>query len=759
MRDFRLTKRSGRTGGKAPRLALLGGVGATVLALGCFGPAAAQTAPEDPATQPNRETEAEANANQVEEIVVTARKVEERLQDVPLTVFAFTSETLRELGVRDIVDVANQTPGFSMQNNSRTNEQPFIRGMSANSVFRDQQNASFFQDGIYVAGIGRTIGLDDIERVEVLLGPQAVVFGRATFAGAVNYVSRKPTDELEFHYRAELGSNELMDASAGVSGPIIPGKLSFRLFGQLHDYGGEYINLLDGQELGREETRGLSTSLRWDATDDLRVTGRVQYVEIDDGHAPTVVLSSRTNNNCLPNSRGVLQFYCGELRIPDTVALNLNNVPGGGYRRLNQFRSAIFVDYDLGDYRFNLTTAYNYETQKLSTDGDGTPLNAFGGALNALFFSRFYDRTLEARVVSPQQSRFRWLAGASYFDSVRDDSSLLSPRLVRSTLRDTQNYAAFASAAFDVTSQLTATLEGRYQIDEISLRGTPFAETFRSFLPRVIVDYKPVEDVLLYAIVAKGNKPGSFNSAANVPLENITVEEEEIINYEVGAKTSLFDRRLTLNASAYYIDWTNQGYQDTVFQRDARGNLVRAPNGSPLTTLIVVNVGKSSVRGAELDANFQIAPGWSARAAYAYTDSRYDDFRSRLPLAFGGEQQVGGNQLQNTPLHKVTLSTIMRQALTAWPGWESFFSADLTLRDRQFLDELNTSWIAPLTLLNARVGVENGGLSLSLYGRNLTDTDVPDFATRTIDFNTFVNSYQVTLRPGRSFGAVLAYRY
>ena len=111
------------------------------------------------------------------DIVITARKKTERLQDVPAAVTAFSAEKLRTLGIRDIADLSLQTPGFALQNASRQNEQPFIRGAAVNSVFRQAQNASFFVDGIYVSGIARTISLDDIERVEVVLGPQAVYFG------------------------------------------------------------------------------------------------------------------------------------------------------------------------------------------------------------------------------------------------------------------------------------------------------------------------------------------------------------------------------------------------------------------------------------------------------------------------------------------------------------------------------------------------------------------------------------------------------
>ena len=732
---------------------------ATILAMGVAqGAIAASAAAQGNAPAGGSGQTAAIQEGRLDEIVVTARRFEERLQSAPVTVTAFTSETIARRGIRDITELSLQTPGFAMQNASRTNEQPFIRGMSVNSVFRDQQNASFFIDGIYVAGVGRSIGLDDIERVEVVLGPQATTFGRQTFAGAVNYVSRKPTDDWRADARLAVGEHGLFDASSGISGPIVPGKLAFRLYGQYHTYDGEYTNSLEGQTLGEEETQGMSASLRFTPTENFDATVRVQYTEFDDGHSASTILGA-ARNNCLPNAAGVNQFFCGKIPIPQTVTLNLSELVDGGFRRVKQFRSGLFMNLQLGDFTLSSNTGFNDEEQGLSTDGDNSGLRPLAGTLQSYFYSEFEDFTQELRLTSPREARLRGLVGATYFHAKRNESQLLFPLSIATApaFRETDNKSVFGQVAYDIVDTVTGTLEARYQSERIGLVNRGIANVFEAFLPRATLDWRPTNDLMLYGTVAKGNKPGSFNTASGTPIAFRTVREEEIWNYELGLKSEWLDRRLRFNAAAYYIDWTGQGIQQTVEQRDANNNPILI-GGVPRTVVLTVNAGKSEVKGLETDLTWVAMPGLELRAAYSYTDAEYVDFLSRLPLTFNGNLQVGGNDLQNTPLHKLILSADYTRPISS--SLNLFLGTELTIRGKQYLDELNTAYVGGLSLLNARVGVEAQNWSLTAYGRNLTNSKVPDFATRTTDFNAANrNTYQVTLRPSRAFGLIGTVRF
>jgi outer membrane receptor protein involved in Fe transport len=171
----------------------------------------------------------------------------------------------------------------------------------------------------------------------------------------------------------------------------------------------------------------------------------------------------------------------------------------------------------------------------------------------------------------------------------------------------------------------------------------------------------------------------------------------------------------------------------------------------PRTVVVTINAGQTRIRGLELDSNLQILPGWSARLAYSFIEAEYRDFLSRLPLTYQATPlQVRGNWLQNTPRHKLTASTTFDQPIGS--GLNLFGSTDVTLRGKQYTDELNTAYVGTLTLVNARLGLSGEGWQAFVFGRNLTNSRVPDFATRSLDFNTNVNSYLFTLRPTRSFG-------
>jgi len=225
-----------------------------------------------------------AQAQSVEEIVVTARKKEESLQEVPISISAFSSEQMRERGISNNYEVASFTPNFNtVKLVGRDNDRPTIRGM-ANPGSRGEPNASYFIDGTFVARSISTASIASMERVEVLRGPQSAQFGRATFSGAINYVTRKPTNEFTGEVNARAGTSEDQQLGAWISGPIVRDKLLFLLSGAWDHYGGQWNNNLepgpkrtdtppnpyidqntegDYSVLGEEETKDFLAKLTW----------------------------------------------------------------------------------------------------------------------------------------------------------------------------------------------------------------------------------------------------------------------------------------------------------------------------------------------------------------------------------------------------------------------------------------------------------------------------------------------------------------
>jgi iron complex outermembrane receptor protein len=306
----------------------------------------AQTRPEEPGPEDigseQLGTEAEQEKTpRLEEIVVTARKKEESLQEVPLSVTAFSAEQLQQVGANSDSAVALLTVNFNtVAQLGRRLDRPVIRGQAAPAV-GGEPNASYFIDGAFVSGSIATTTLGPVERVEILRGPQSAQFGRATFAGAVNYVTRQPTNELEGEAHAVTGTNDTLQIGNWVSGPIIEDKLAFFAAAGLDKYGGEWRNDLqagqaqqsplyinppqfgDNSKLGKTETKDVTGKLLWTPNDGSAVTLKLGYSHADDGHYAQSILEPGELNCYLPTpdnadepwyatSQGA---YCGSFDI------------------------------------------------------------------------------------------------------------------------------------------------------------------------------------------------------------------------------------------------------------------------------------------------------------------------------------------------------------------------------------------------------------------------------------------------------------
>ena len=276
-----------------------------------------------------------------EEIVVTARKKEESLQEVPLSITAFSAEQLQRTGASSNYDVALLTPNFNTQAQlGRRLDRPIIRGMAAPSV-GGEPNASYFIDGVFVAGSISGTTLGPIERVEILRGPQSAQFGRATFSGAVNYVTRQPGDTYEGEIRTVGGTNDTIQLSGWASGPLVTDKLAFFAAAGIDKFGGQWHNGLkagqasgnplfidpptegDTSRLGKTESQEVTGKLLWTPTDSAEITLKLGYLEADDSHYAQYILEPGELNCYLPTPDNVDKpwyatsqgAYCGSFNV------------------------------------------------------------------------------------------------------------------------------------------------------------------------------------------------------------------------------------------------------------------------------------------------------------------------------------------------------------------------------------------------------------------------------------------------------------
>lgn len=784
----------------------------------------------------------------LEEIVVTARLAEESLQDVPLSVSAFTSKDIESAGLSSIADLAALTPGFSFREGfGRSNDRPVIRGMSN---IQGEANASFFIDGIFVSGPISGYGLDNLERVEVIRGPQSALFGRRTFAGAINYVTKRPTDEFTARVKGTAGNYGLVDGSFSVSGPILPGQLRFTLNSRYYDREGMYTNTVTGErDVGGERSKSVDGSMLWTPVDWFDATLRANYAVDDDDHFAIVRLGDPTSGlpgaeirNCYQPVAGTRRrgYHCGEIKTPDEAGINTAQFDAAGLPhglQRNLFRSSLQMNAYASGYTFTSTTAWNTSSTYQATDQDYSSLRGFGGAFETATFNDAEDWSQEFRVSSPTDGRFRWVAGVSQFEEqpgrVQETATLnvglpgqpdraptITPQLIDA---HTTNRAVFGLVEFKVTDTFAVTAEGRYAEDKIeaggtstyqkaaasgfvpgsystgcTVRNTPTGaapnsqaltctnvfdndETFSSFLPRFTATWMPGDDLTVYAQYAKGNKPGGFNADANnaratptdrANLETLDLrafEEEEADSYELGLKTRWLDGKLQVNAAAYFIDWSNQQLtqSQSVFE-EGRANL---PAGAPqpqFLTSYTTNLGKSEIRGVELDVLARLTRYWDMHFTYALQDTEIKSYFSsdQADLIFAGPYtpscvvgtpcytaylaagDTAGNELPRVPKHSGSVASTV-----TWPVTDAgslVWRTDYAYESSRWAQVHNLASTGKSHIVNMRLGWETENWTLTAWVDNLTEDDTAVDILRYIDpaspfFNPGVPSGSITV--------------
>lgn len=718
---------------------------------------------------------AEGATSDLQEVVVTARKREERLQDVPLTITAITSDTIAAAGISNVAQLSSMTPGFHYEKEgSRQISQPRIRGMEINTANPTRQNASFFIDGVYMPGSIQSLDFNEFERVEVIKGPQSALFGRQTFGGAVNFVSKVPRNELEADVAATLGSNELREFSGSLAGALIEDRLFGRVHIRSYSYGGEFRNAIDGARLGEEESLSGSAVLTWMPTDALRFDLRYTRQEDDDSLTPFLMVRA-ADLNCGPFFTGGFRFYCGA--IPTTGQPALNTVVGAnalgikafGFDRTGEMLS-LKSAFDFAGHELSFTMAQYDEHNSAVNDLDFTGVPSAASAT----LQDFDNKSLELKLVSDGTQRLNYVAGLYWYDG-RFDERVFSraadltdfPATLAPDRVETENSAAFASVSYALTDRLNASAELRYQREKITNTGGQGAArrelgaTTNAWLPRVIVDFKATPDLMIYGVYSEGNKPQQFNAnIAGLPQAQrdyiettfgvgIALDEETLKNYEIGVKSAWLDRRATVNLAAFLMQWDDQVTRRQVF---------RSP--TDLTQYNVVdNAGSTEIKGLELETHFAVTKALKLDATFAYINAEYTDFNSVNVQQVFGDAQAAGKVAARFP--KIQGSFAVSYTMSLPNDWDGTVRLDESYMGKRYSDEVNLAYADSFFRTNVRATAAKGPFTGTLYVENLTDDDglmmVTRFRDITVPGNNF--SFPYLRSEGRKFGVTLRYKF
>ncbi len=748
--------------------------------------ARAQDAPPAPA--------AETDNGGFQEIIVTAQKREQSANTVPMSITAVGGDQLQLLGVKDVSDLVKVTPGLSVNVSTTGTAVYTLRGIGYNDAAISTRPAvTVYLDEAPLPFALETNGVSlDIERVEVLKGPQGTLFGNNSTGGAINYIAAKPTPEFEAGGTFTYGRFNQIDLSGFVSGPLSD-TLSARLAVEHRGMDEWQKSHTRDDKLGKQDFTNVRGTLLWKPTSALRAQLTVnRWVDRSDAPAAQLV-------EVREQSAGFLQFTGLEgYPLPPANNRAADWDPGVDYARNNKFFQTVGrIDYDISP-NVTLTSLTNYIDYKhdLPTDTDGTAISDI--SVGAVGSAKTFSQELR---LSAKFDRLNGVIGLNYSkDKVQEDqtptvpdSSLAyfladasgQPRPTGFLNRKRENirsYAGFGNLEFEITPELTVQggvrytktknhYEGCSADNGDGTMGAAFGVLFGATIdpgecitlnlatgsPALIVtdlnedniswrggiQWQPESSTLLYANISKGYKAGGFPSlvATTSPgLEAAT--QESVLGYEAGFKKGLLDRRVQLNGAVFYYDYKDKQVTGTIAD----------PVLGPIAKL--VNVPSSSIFGAEMDLSIRPVQGLTLTAAGSYIKTKVKDHFTAFD-ALGALRDLDGTPLPFAPQWQ--LSGNARYEFPVSDSLNAFAGVNVSYQSKSYSDlgELDLTKVKGYTLTDLQVGVESeeGNWRAFIWGRNVFDTHYWFNQVRLVDTVS-----RFTGRPA-TYGVTLSYKF
>lgn len=668
-----------------------------------------------------------ASASPLEDIVVTATRREERLQSVPIAVTAITANTIGTAGVGGLRDLTVVVPGFQGGRNMTVN-QPTIRGVGSSGVgMADEANVATYVDGVYQPfSFTSAQDLVEVERVEVLRGPQGTVFGRNATGGLINVITPDPSFNFGGHIDARAGelihNASDLDFRAYLTGGITDTVAVD--FAGLYRRNDGYIKDLvrPGSYLGDSRSVDLRSKLLFKPNDDLRFVLTVAHANLDSSQNTVRPIDGNTAGR----------------RFPDSVILprgpweaSVTAVPQSNYDRTNV---ALQMQYSLGDLSLETTSGYIHSGVRQFTDSDASnillgqiPFDAEGDAYSQ-----------EVRLLSAGPSRFKWILGAygfhldARFIDIQLQNSAGPGLPVTITHLDpstkTTSFAGFAEGTYEIVDHLFMTAGLRFTTEKRSFKtkangvqvtnpaaGWPAdgkaENTADKWTYRGAVRYEFSDRGNVYVSYGTGFKSGVFNELGT---SGIATEPEEIKAWEAGVKVDPVPW-LRTNVSFFHYDYTNLQVQ------------ARAANG---ISYILQNAANAEIYGGELEISAAVTSNFNIRGAFTYTHGEYLDFpnaQTFVPLPTGGNSvvanNVSGNRVIRTPRSTISGGFDWGHDVA---GGRLNISGNVFHSARVYYDFLNIFSQKPYTTMSGEVAwtTPDKAWRFSLWARNITNVAI-----------------------------------
>lgn len=704
------------------------------------------------------DAEDDASTLKLGNVVVTAEKRETNIQDTPVSITAITAETLEAEGVRSIEDIAGFTPGLVVGGNAGFQFPISIRGISAapNGIGSDSP-AAIYVDGVYLGRpTSAVFDMVDLERIEVLRGPQGTLYGRNAVGGAINITSKKPSDELEVFGSASFSDLEESRTQASISGPISD-TVGYRLSASYRNTG-DWLDNTDGRRVGGGNGLALRGALDFELGDNLNLIVRGDYTDIDD------------------------PYYSKRIELLGTVlpvASNYDTMTDNevSFSKREMWGVSAEANLDIGDLSLISISAYreSFSRTQIGSDGIIDRVLRSGSAPGEGEDQNQFSQ--ELRLVSPGGEKVDWILGGYYFTETGNfdlniENYGAGVSIDFSPYTTTDNFAAFGQADIHLTDALSLTAGLRYSWEKkdftfrsqvvpltvnadvnIPVTSVPNStaaialdddDTWSSWTPKIGLNYDLSEDVLLYGSYSQGFKSGGFNSIGSDPA----YDPEKVSAWEVGMKSDLAGGRVRLNASAFYYDYTDLQ--------------VRVPIA--VGVIQVQNAANAEIYGGEIELQAIPVDNMLVTAGLALNHARYKDYlQTPVTECPGGAYDavtstcdLSGNALNRAPDTTFSLTALydfeLANGATVTPRLSYQYEGKSYYTEQNLPYQGHNGWES----LGARLtyATADDGLNLSLFARNITDDR---YYAHSLPIGT---AFTITTGPNRprTFGIELSVR-
>jgi len=696
------------------------------------------------------------SADGIADVIVTARKVVETTQQAPLAITVFSGEELAARGIENVQKLQALAPSLSIgQINGMA--QITSRGIGLDNFLPGADpSVALHVDGVVVSQPGAQLGsFFDLERVEVVRGPQGTLYGRNSTGGSINLVTRRPGNDFSGYANVSYGNYEALIVEAALGGPLVADKLLARVAIKTEDRAGYGDNIRVGRDVDDASRQAIRGQILARPGERLELLLIGEYTRADDADYQHKYKSDAFPGATNPIFRPLGPLLGGTF-APGTRDINTDIEP-----RNDRYAWAVtgVAEFALNDVvSLKSISGYRRFRTNPTTDLDATQARVLGNNLGNQ--TKQFTQEIQGLM---SRDRLKAVLGAYYFNEdlladnrIGPDPFVPTPQLILNAYGtiDTESVAAFANLTYDFTEQLALNVGGRWSTERreghsiFSRAGAPAVlfdtgATTHDFTPRVGLEWHPERDILVYASYSEGSKSGIISAGNIAPI----LRPEEVEAYEAGVKTTIFDRKLRANLAVYRYDITDLQISRT------------QPGTSPATVVTIFeNAASARSQGAEVELTWRPNGALRFDALAGYLDAEFERFSTLNPLDVPNAVllDLRGNRLVQAP--EWTTSLAVSYGIDT-PGGRFSINGDVQHQSEIFFTPFNQQLTSQdqVTRYNAALRFDDRGerWSATLWGRNLTDELV---ATNNFVISTarFISAQYA---PPRTYGATVEFRF